>query len=213
MGIFSEFGDWTENIWDDVTGQTAAETVGEATGQSIAAQRESLEYLKEINLLPQQYKEEALTALSQQAAGGGPTQAQRITSAQQSPYYQQLMGSQKAGEESILRHAGATGGLRSGNVQKNLYDYNVNLKNQALTSAYNQQLQEEATQRATLQGLAGISTGASEIAGITSGIGQTQAQGTMAAGQAGLQGRMDVLGGLLGAGKDLLGSYFGGMSI
>ena len=86
-------------------------------------------------------------------------------------------------EEAIMRHASATGGLRSGNVQEAMYDYNTQLQNQALLQSYNQQLQG-------LQGLAGLPSYAPQIASGMAGVGQTLGQGVSGAGQTIAQGQV-----------------------
>lgn len=135
-------------------------------------QREALDYLKQTEALPQQYREAALGAQAG-ALGleGGPEAQQAFyDSLSSTPIYNAIMGGQKAGEESILRNQSATGGLRSGNTQEALYDYNTQLQNQAMLQSYNTQMQG-------LQGLAGLPSLAPVIAQQTGGIGQTLAQG------------------------------------
>jgi hypothetical protein len=83
------------------------------------------------------------------------------------------MGTQATGEDAIMRNAAMTGGLRSGNVQDQLFSYTSNLENQALNESYNQQLQG-------LQGLAGLPSNANAIATATGDIGTTLAQGEVA---------------------------------
>lgn len=115
-------------------------------------------------------------------------QQEMIDLATESPIYESIMGGQKAGEEAIIRNMAATGGLRSGNIQEAMYDYNTQLQNQALLEAYNQQIAERERQIAGLQSLAGLSTPTSEIAGYMSGIGSSEASGILNAGTAASQG-------------------------
>jgi len=139
------------------------------------AEQEALDYLKEREALPQQFREGALTQLGglYGLEGGEGSQQQFIEQTMASPLYQQLMGGQQAGEESIMRQASATGGLRSGNVQSAMYDYNAQLQNQALLQSYNQQL-------GGLQGIAGMPSYAPQIAQGIAGVGQTLGQGEIA---------------------------------
>lgn len=123
-----------------------------------------------------------------------------IDQAISSPLYGAIMGGQEAGEEAILRSAGATGGMRSGNAQYGLYDYNTQLQNQALLESYNQQL-------AGLQSLAGMPSKASEISGQMAGIGQTQAQGITAAAQAQQAASQQGIGNIMGLGQLGLAAY------
>ena len=177
-------------------GSDAASATKDAAGVQANAQIQALNYLKERESVPQQFREGALKNLGGLAGleGGTGSQQDLINRAQASPLYSAIMGSQQAGEDSILRKAAATGGLRSGNVQGAMYQYNTDLQNQALLQSYNQQLQG-------LQGLAGLPSNANQIAQGMSDIGTTQAQGITGAAQAkqqGWQNSMDVLGGGFG---------------
>lgn len=122
-----------------------------------------------------------------------------ITRAQMSPLYQSIMGGQELGEEAIMRNAAATGGLRSGNVQGNMYDYITQLQNQALLSSYNEQLQG-------LSGMAGLQTNQNAIAQQMGNIGQTYAQGQTAAATAQNQGVTNWLNTGLGIGGLIMAS-------
>ena len=170
----------------------------EAAATSSQAQMEQLNYLKEVNALPQELREQALSKLGgvYGLEGGEGSQQQLIEQSQASPLYGALMGGQQAGEEAILRQASATGGLRSGNVQANLADYNTQLRNQALLQSYQQQL-------GGLQGLAGTPTGEQQVGQTMANIGQTQAAGQLGSAQAyqqGLQGISNIGLGALGLG-------------
>lgn len=176
-------------------GEEAAEASIKGSEIQAKYQREALAYLKEREALPQQFREEALTGLGglYGLEGGTGDQQALIDRAILSPLYQSIMGGQEAGEESILRSAAMTGGFRSGGVQANLYDYNVQLRNKALLESYNQQLQG-------LTGLAGLPSGAGQIATQTAGIGQTLSQGQIAAARAEQTGTQQAFGNLLGLG-------------
>lgn len=183
------------NTVTDAIGLTDSEAAGDAaaaaTRTQVEAQSEALNYLKEVEALPQQFREAALTQLGGIAGlpGGEGSQQQLIDQARESPLFKAIMGTREAGEESIMRHAAATGGLRSGNVQDDMFTYTSNLENQALLESYNQQLQG-------LQGLAQLPSNANTIAGATSNIGATQASGIMAganADLAALQGGTNTL--------------------
>lgn len=182
----------------------AAQATKEAANTSVEFQREALDYLKQQEALPSYFREQALTGLGSiygiAPEGGGGTPFD-ISSLQQNPLYQGIMQGQKAGEEAILRNASATGGLRSGNVQSNLADFSSNLQNQALMSAYQDQL-------SGLQGLAyGTPSNANAIAGATTGIGNTLASGITGAAQARQQGQAAATGTLLGGLQTGLKAY------
>lgn len=186
---------------EDVLGDpnAAADATRQAAATQAQAQMAALEYLKETEALPQQIREQALTQLQGAYGLGDPgAQQQMIAQAQQSPLYGAIMGTQQAGEEAILRQAGATGGLRSGNVQQALADNAQQLQQQALLQSYGQQLQG-------LQGLAQLPSQSQQIAGMMGDIGRTQAQGISGAAQAQLAGEQaqtnTVIGGLAGLGQ------------
>ena len=177
---------FVSDVFDAITGKSAAKASEEAAGVSSAAQQQALDYLKETEKLPMEMRDKALGALSGLYGLQGP-KAQEFVSAvlgkyaEQSPIYSSIKAGQKAGEESILRQAGATGGLRSGNVNAALADYNTQLEAQARQQAYQQLL-------SGLQGFAGYGGNTNAIANTISGIGQTQAAGITGAAQAQQQG-------------------------
>ncbi len=202
-------------IVDSITGKSgksAAKESREASEIQAGAQREALEYLKETERLPQQFREEALTELAgyYQPPGADPTQQQLISEAQQSPLYgllsyapQMSDAAKEKGEQAILKSASATGGLRSGNVQGALYDYASDLEfreQQARDAAEKEALLRSFTeaqgrsdvnrdiQLRGLSGLASLPSYASEIASGTAGIGRTLGQGRVAGAQAEMQG-------------------------
>lgn len=173
----------------------AARSARRGAAMSADAQREALEYLKEREAIPQEFREGALQNIGALYGLGDidPTAAmQTITS---SPMYQNVMQQQQAGEEAILRNAAATGGLRSGNVQDALARYSGDLQGQAFTQSL-----------AGLQGLANLPSNANQIAGTMSGIGETLAQGRIASGQAKAAGQMGFLTGLMNMGASAAGA-------
>lgn len=187
MGFFSDIGDAFTDVYHGLTGETASRAAKEAAGTAAGAQMESLEYLKEVNKLPQQYREQALTKMADIYGLGDPgAQEGFFQGLTGSPIYQSIMGGKEAGEEAILRQAGATGGLRSGNVQDALARYSGDLERQALMDA----LQFET---GGLSGLAGLDTGTRDIASTISGIGSTQAAGITGAAQAKQAGMQNLL--------------------
>lgn len=160
-------------------GDDAADASRDAANIQAQAQREALDYLKETEEIPQQFRREALSVLGGVAGlpGGTGSQQALIDQARLSPLYEAIIGTREQGEEAILRNAAATGGLRSGNVQQALADQAQQLEQSALLQAYNQQL-------GGLQSLAQTQTNPQQIANQISAIGQTQAQGITAAAQA-----------------------------
>lgn len=180
---------------NDLTGKTGEEAAIAASNASAAAELQKLNYLKEINKLPQEYKEKALTQLASIFGIGGDTSGQQnmINQAKASPLYSEIMGGLQSGEESIMRNAAMTGGLRSGNTQGALADYATQLRNKALSDSYGQQL-------SGLTGLAGLNTNESGIANSMSNIGQIQSQGILGAAQSKAAGTQNTINTLLGLG-------------
>jgi len=156
-------------------GKDARRAASGAAATQAAYQREALDYLKERERLPQQFREGALTRLGglYGLEGGEGSQAELIEQAKASPLYSSLL---EGGEDAALRTASMTGGLRSGGSISDVKD----VQNQALLTSYNQQLQG-------IQGLANLPSNAPMIAQGTAGIGQTLSQGQIAGSQAEIQ--------------------------
>ena len=192
----------------DAVGLTDTKDAGDqarkASREQAAWQQRGLDYMMEREELPQQFREGALTKLGGMYGleGGEGNQQEMIDFAQQSPIYKAIMGGRQAGEQAIMRNAGQTGGLRSGNVQHNLYDYNTQLQNQATLTGFNQQM-------AGLQGLADLPTNTNAIAGAMGGIGQTLAQGRVADKQAQITAENKLWADITGAAA--MGAKAGGM--
>ena len=177
----------------NLTGATQAARASEAAAATQAQyQDEALQYLKEAEELPQQFREGALTQLAGLAGleGGEGSQQQLIEQAQMSPLYKAMI---EGGEQAALRNLSATGGLRGGSS----ISAQQGVQNQALLQAYNQQLGQ-------LQGLAQLPSNVNQIAAQQSGIGQTLSQGQVAAAQARQQGG---LGSLIGPATQLGAAY------
>jgi hypothetical protein len=183
------------------SGSKAARASRDAAETQAGYQREALEYLKEREAIPQQFREGALTQLGglYGLEGGEGNQQELIDRAMESPLYGAILGNLEQGEEAILRNASATGGLRSGNTSYALADYETRLRNQALLESYNQQL-------SGLTGLANLPSNANQIAAQTAGIGQTLGAGQVAAGQARQQG-------IQGVGNAITGAITGGLNL
>lgn len=177
------------DIFDGITGKTAQEASQRAAETQAGYQMEALDYLKQANAPLQEAQQFGLGALMDFYGGD---QQGMIDQVQQSPFYNSMI---QQGEEAVLRNAAATGGLRGGNVQQALAQNSQNV----LQGLVGQQL-------GGLGGLAGTSTNVNNIAGMTSGIGQTYAQGDIA----GAQARQQGLGNIMSLGGSLVGGLFGG---
>lgn len=157
--------------------KTMAKGATSAAEVQAQSQREQLEYLKEVNALPTELRNQALTQLGGLSGmGDANTQQEILDRAKSSPFYEEMV---KAGEGSVMRTASMTGGFRSGGMQSDLYDAN----RRALQTAYGSEI-------ANLQGLAGLPTGQGQIAQTMGNIGATQAAGISGAAQAKSQGQI-----------------------
>jgi hypothetical protein len=185
----------------------AAQASLAASEVSAASQEEALNYLREVEALPLELRDEALKGLSAffQVPSRPRGQQELVDEARMSPLYQAIMGGRQAGEESILRNASATGMLRSGNVKGALTDYGSQLENRALLESFNQSQSRDDYERAMnlsgLSGLAGLGGNQAAIAELTRGIGETRAQGMVGAAQAKATGTQNAMGTLLGLGQ------------
>jgi hypothetical protein len=172
--------------WTGITNVSGLEQAGregrEAAELQADYQRRAMEDLQAQNVLPRQLRTGAMEQLGGLYGIGG-NQQDALAQLKQSPIYAGIMGTRAGGEEAILRNQAATGGLRSGNTQQALAQYNQDLENQALMQTMG-----------GLQGLAQTQTYDPLIAQHMGGIGQTQAQGLMAESQgrvAGAEQRRD----------------------
>lgn len=207
--------------WTGITNIRGQEKAGQA-GQEAAQvqqgyQQEALDYLRGQDELPSGLRTGALTQMGNIYGVGEGDQQAAIEKLRQNPMYAAIMGTQQAGEESILRNKASTGGLRTGGTQAALGQYAPQLEQQALM--------------ASLGGLLNLSqlpSYASEIAARQAGLGQTEAQGMMALAGGKLAGReqlrqfaqqerqyghevgMSFLGGAGGGGGQSGGSSAGG---
>lgn len=156
------------------------------------AQREALAYLKETNAIPQKYREQALKQLGA-LASSPEANTEFLEGVKSGGLYDALLSGQ---EEAALRAQSATGGLRSGQAISDV----GSVQNKALLQSYNSQL-------GNLQSLAGLQTNENQIANMISGIGQTQAQGIVAAAQNQQASNQAGFGNLMGLGQLGLSAY------
>lgn len=185
-------------------GSSAAGATSDAANTQAAYQKQALAYLKEREKIPQALREGALTGLGGEygltigADGKAVMSGSVLDRAKASPFYTEAV---RIGEDSVLRNASATGGLRSGTASENL----ANVNQQALLQSYQTQLQG-------LQGLGSLQSNANQIAGMTQGVGQTYAQGISGAAQAQQAGDNQGFSNMLGIGS-ILGSAFSDVSL
>lgn len=184
-----------------VSGSGAADAAKEGAATAAGYQQSALDYLKEVEKVPQQYRTAGTEALGALYGLGSPEQNQAaIGRYQDSPINQLMMqntdASLRAGEQGIARNATATGGLRGGDVQRSMYDYNTMFKNQ-------QQQQMLSNYLSGLGGMSQLQTNPEAIYTGTANIGNTLASGQIAGGQARQQGAANF--------ANIFGSLLGGM--
>lgn len=162
--VAQQGGQYNNAVYQQL-GNQVAQNITSGAAVSANAQQQARDYLMQQDALPTSLRNNALNSLGGLYGGSG-----SITDrAMASPVYQAAV---QQGENSVLRNASATGGLRSGNASSDLAQVNQN----ALVSAYNDQVNG-------LQGLASLPSNANNIAGYTAGIGTTQGQGQISAAQ------------------------------
>lgn len=255
MGLFDEIRGIFETI-TGIGGRDAGRAASEAADIQAGWQGKALKYLKETERLPMQYRNQALSRLSQiyglpgisgvGGDGGGGTpmgpqpsryapgnfmvdgkvmtggagepidmgmgadgvyeagpggmvspytdRAGFIEGLEQDPFYEMLLS---GGEDVIGRTASMTGGLRSGATVEDL----VGNQQDVLRQLYGQRMGEFSQMTSGLTGLAGIPSMAPQIAGLTSDIGRTYAQGKIGQAQAMQQGTKDQFNTILGIGS------------
>lgn len=174
----------------DFSGQDAAKDVRRATERATASQvgyqREALDYLKEREAIPQQFREGALKRLGGLAGleGGEGSQEDLIARAEASPLYAAL---RRSGDEAAGRLQSMRGLTRSGSAISDTQE----VQDRALLTAFNEEKQ-------TLQRLSGLPSMAPQIAAGTAGIGQTLAQGQIASTQGQLAAKNIAFNQLMG---------------
>lgn len=166
-----------------------ARAAGQASQTQAAAQREALEYMKEREAIPQQFREGALGQLGGLYGLEGGT-AGADQSIRNNPIFQATQGMIPQQEEAILRNQSATGALRTGGTDQMLAE------NQRMNT-----LQAYQNTLGGLQGLASLPSNTNQIASGMAGIGQTLGQGQVAAAQANQAAGQQGFGNLMGAGQ------------
>lgn len=184
-------GSWLQNIWNDLTGvtaanlatqaaTTAADTESAATQLAIDEQRRQFDAMQEILRPWVSQGTQALTELGQyETAGSDALSRQRALMGLDGPDAQraaieglssgaEMTGLIGQGEDALLQQGAATGGLRGGNVQGTLAQF----RPQMLSSLINQQYSK-------LGGLINMGQG---IAMNRATLGQASASGMAAGG-------------------------------
>jgi hypothetical protein len=178
----------------------ASKSQGKAADAGIEEQRRQFDAIQKL-LAP--YVTAGTGALTSQQDlaglnGAGPQQA-AIAALQASPAF---TSAKQQGEDSILAHAAATGGLRGGNVQAALGQFSPQLLSSMINDQYTKLggLTSTGLGAATMTGNAGLNT-SNQVAGLLQQAGAAQAGGALAQGRA--------WSGALGGLGQAAGLYFG----
>ena len=183
MGLFSGI---SKMLFGD-----PGKAIGQAKDEALGFQRQGLDYLKEIDQLPLEIRNQVLPMLSGYFMGDPSTRQEFVNRAKSDPFYAEMI---QAGQEGVLAEAGPMGLTRSGNVAEDLSQ-----SNQAV-------LQNLVNQR--LQGLTGLATpqlNTAQVAQIYGNMGETAA----GAGVAQANVEQQQIGQLLGLGTSLYGASSG----
>jgi len=169
-----------------------------ASDQQLGFQQQGLDYMKKIQALPLEMRDQALRQL-QGFYGGGEGQQQFIQDTMASPFYDQMI---KSGQEGVLDQAGAMGLSRSGNTAQDLSRSNQGV------------LQNLVNQRVSgMQGFAGMPMNTQGITNQYNQMGQnvgSAGMGIANANQAGMGQLFGAAIGGLGAAGGLGWNPFGG---
>ena len=192
MGDGFEEGATEYSLAYNLSGKGAADAAEEASQTAAAQQQAALDYLKEVEAVPQAFRTAGTETLGGLYGLGTPEQQEAARQAFEgstvSQFYEGLGGARlRAQEGAIARHAAATGGLRSGSTQRAL----------AQVNAQEAERLKMAKMGQYLQGLGQLSQLQTNPQGIYTGmtnVGNTLASGQMGAAQAQQQGASNVAG-------------------
>lgn len=198
-----------------VQSRSASKAQDAQSAQNMAAQEEQRRQFDEVRKLLEPYVNAGTGALGAQqnliGLGGADAQRQAIEALQGGPQFQAM---QQAGQNAILQNASATGGLRGGNTQSALGQFDQQLLAQLIQQQYGNLggLTSIGQNAAAGVGNAGMQTG-NNISSLMGQQGAIQAGGQLARGQLignvlGLPGQLAMFN--AGSGGNLFGG-FGGM--
>jgi len=195
MGLFKKIGKALGNPWR--TGATQAgkdaKKAGEATLADQAALKQEIGGIYDPRI---QAGDQAFNELTDYYSGN---QDLVIDQAMSSPFMSQLVNQ---GESAIARNAQMTGGFRSGTTQENLAENSQNV----LMNLVNQALQGK--QAIAQSGFGAADAYTTAMQNIIAGQGATRGE-IANVGLAQAAGKQQLIGGLIGAGGQALGSYLG----
>lgn len=193
-----------------ISSSMQADAAGNAADVQAGASREQvMERQRQFDLMQSLLKpwvDSGTTALGQQGnligLGGADKQTQAIDALRTGPQFQAL---QKTGQNAILQNAAATGGLRGGNVNAALGQYDMSILSGLIDQQYGR-LNGIATQGQNAA--AGVGTAA-----VNTGAGNAQSIGEAAAAQAGgIMGGANAASGFIRNAVNAAGIYSGASS-
>ncbi len=158
----------------------------EASSAQLQGQREQLDYLKDVDKLPREYREQALTQLGDTFLGPEGfeyPEGQLLDQARNSEMFAML---REEGSDAVLRGASATGGLRSGGTSEALADN----QQRALMTAYQAQQEQYAMGLQGVSSLANLPLQTGAISNVYGNMATTAAEGIRGPGTALTQGQL-----------------------
>lgn len=188
----STFGLVDTDFSGEEAGKRASDAAIAGANISAQAQREALNYLKETEALPQEFRESALQQLGGMfgVPGGDVSSEQALAKIEASPVFKGLLGDQDQIAEDVLRYQAATGAGRTGATELALGEAFRKNRADALLGTIQ-----------GIQGMARLPSSAPQIAQGMRDIGSTQAQGVTASAQARLAAEQAGMQNLLGLGQ------------
>lgn len=194
MGVI---GDAVGSLFGGGSSDDAGDAAIEASKIDAKYNREALQYLKDRERLPMQFRDEAM----KQMAGaygipGGASAQEFMASAEASPMYRAIMGNLPQMEEAILRNQSATGALRGGATDMMLAENQRNLRANALGGVLG-----------GIQNMAQLPSNDQAIASGIANIGNIKAQGIIGQAQSNQMAQQNNFGNLLGLGNLGLSAY------
>jgi len=192
-------------------GRKATKASEKASEVAAQGQQGSLDYLREQQAKYEPFRMEGLEGISEFTQNNQPmSQEELIAQAQGSPLYDAIMSGADEGEAAVMRNAGATGKMRSGNVRTALAENTRDFQTSALLAGFNDARGQEQYQQEQklnqLRFLAGGPDMTGQVTNQMNNLSTTQAQGIMGTAQtrlAGNAGTMNTLTGLGSAGLQM----------
>ena len=198
-------------------GKKATKAAGQAADVAAQGQEGTLDYMRQQQEKYEPYKMQGLEGLSEfsQVPGQPLSQEEMIAQAEASPLYGAIMSGMDEGEAAVMRNAGATGKMRSGNVRTALAENARDFQTKALLTGYqdvrNQDQYNREQQLQQLRFLAGGQDMTGDVTQQMQNLTTTQAQGIMGKAQTRQAANAGSMNTLMGLGSMGIDAYEAGM--